>query len=89
MPTVAESGFPGFDITNWFGIFVPAGTPKETVDALYKEIARGVSVPEVKDRLAKEGGGINPISPAEYAQFIKVEIAKYARIIKEAGITTN
>jgi len=89
IPTVAESGFPGFDITNWFGIFVPAGTPKEIVDALYQEIARGVSAPDVKDRLAKEGGGINPLTPAAYAQFIQLEIAKYARIVKEAGITAN
>ena len=89
VPTVAESGYPGFDITNWFGIFVPAGTPKEIVDALYKEVARGVSAPEVKDRLAKEGGGINPLTPAEYARFIQSEITKYAKIVKEAGITAN
>ena len=89
VPTVAESGFPGFDITNWFGIFVPAGTPKEIVDALYKEIARGVSSPEVKERLAREGGGVNPIPPEEYARFIQSEIAKYAKIVKEAGVTTN
>ena len=89
VPTVAESGYPGFDITNWFGIFVPAGTPKEIVDVLYKEVARGVSAPEVKDRLAKEGGGINPLKPAEYARFIQSEITKYAKIVKEAGITAN
>lgn len=89
VPTVAESGFRGFDITNWFGIFVPTGTPKEIVDVLYKEIARGVSAPEVKNRLTREGGGINPMPPAEYAKFIQAEIAKYAKIIKEAGITAN
>lgn len=89
VPTVAESGFPGFDITNWFGILAPAGTPKETIDALYKEIARGVSAPDVRDRLAREGGDINPIAPADYVQFIKAEIAKYAKIIREARITPN
>ncbi len=89
VPTVAESGFPGFDITNWFGIFVPAGTPKDVIDTLYREIARGVSAPDVKERLSKEGGAVNPISPDEYARFIQAEIAKYARIIKEAGIRVD
>ena len=89
VPTVAESGFPGFDITNWFGIFVPAGTPREVVDTLYKEIARGVSAPDVKERLAREGGGVNPIPPDEYARFIQAEIAKYAKIVREARISVD
>ncbi len=54
-----------------------------------RKLRGGVSAPEVKGRLVGEGGGINPISPAEYAHFIKTEIAKYAKIIKEAGITAN
>ncbi|MBI4190504.1 MAG: hypothetical protein HY525_08190 [Betaproteobacteria bacterium] len=57
LPTVAEPGYPGFDIKNWFGIFVSAGTPRENFDALYKEVARAVLTPEVKERLAGEGGG--------------------------------
>jgi tripartite-type tricarboxylate transporter receptor subunit TctC len=89
VPTVAESGFPGFDITNWFGIFVPAGTSRDIVDTLYREIARGVSAPDVKERLAKEGGAVNPIPPDEYARFIQAEIAKYAKIIREARITVD
>jgi tripartite-type tricarboxylate transporter receptor subunit TctC len=89
VPTVAESGFPGFDITNWFGIFVPAATPRDVIDTLYREIARGVSAPDVKERLAREGGAVNPIAPDEYARFIRAEIAKYARIIREARITID
>ena len=53
------------------------------------EIARGVSSPEVKERLAREGGGVNPIPPEEYARFIQSEIVKYAKIVKEAGVSAN
>jgi tripartite-type tricarboxylate transporter receptor subunit TctC len=89
VPTVAESGFPGFDITNWFGIFVPAGTPQAIVDKLYADIKRSVSAEDMVARLRREGGDINPLPPKEYAKFIEEEVAKYQKIIQQSGATAN
>lgn len=89
VPTVAESGFPGFDITNWFGIFVPAGTPAPVVDKLYDGIRRSVSSEDVVARLRREGGDINPLPPKEFAKFIEAEVVKYQKIIQESGATAN
>ena len=89
VPTVAESGFPGFDITNWFGIFVPAGTPQPIVDKLYADIKRSVSSEDVVARLRREGGDINPLPPKEFARFIEEEVAKYQKIIQQSGATAN
>lgn len=89
VPTVAESGFPSFDITNWFGIFVPAGTPLPIVDKLYDGIRRSVSSEDVVARLRREGGDINPLPPKEFAKFIEAEVVKYQKIIQESGATAN
>lgn len=89
VPTVAESGFAGFDITNWFGIFVPAGTPQAIVDKLYADIRRSVSSDDVVARLRREGGDINPMPPAEFRAFIESEVAKYQKIIQLSGATAN
>ena len=89
VPTVAESGFPGFDITNWFGIFVPAGTPAPIIDKLYAGIERSVRSEDVVTRLRREGGDINPMPPREFARFIEAEIVKYRKIIAESGATTD
>jgi tripartite-type tricarboxylate transporter receptor subunit TctC len=89
VPTVAESGFPDFDITNWFGIFVPAGTPMAVVDKLYADIALSVTAEDVVARLRREGGDVKPITPREFARFIEAEITKYQNIIKAAGVTAD
>jgi tripartite-type tricarboxylate transporter receptor subunit TctC len=89
VPTVAESGFPGFDITNWFGIFVPSDTPAAIVDKLYVDIARSVTAEDVVSRLRREGGDVNPIPPKEFARFIEAEVAKYQKIIQQSGATAN
>ena len=89
VPTVAESGFPGFDITNWFGIFVPAGTPQPIVDKLYTDIKKSVTSEDVVERLRREGGDINPLPPREFALFIAAEVDKYQKIIRQSGATAN
>lgn len=89
VPTVAESGFPGFDITNWFGIFVPAGTPQPIVDKLYQGIKASVTSEDVVARLRREGGDVNPMPPAEFAKFIDAEVEKYRKIIEVSGATAN
>lgn len=89
VPTVAEFGFSGFDITNWFAIFVPAGTPQAIVDKLYAGIAKSVTAEDVVERLRREGGDINPMPPEEFTRFLEAEVEKYKRIIEQSGATAN
>lgn len=86
LPTVAESGYPGFDAAGWAGVVAPAKTPVAILDRLNAEIVRIVNAPDVKERLATMG--FNPVGDtrAQYAAFIKAEIAKWSRIISEAGV---
>ena len=85
VPTVAESGLPGFEATSWFALFAPAGTPKEIVDKLAAEAQRIYKLPEVAERLAKLG--LDPVlsSPDELAKYQAAEIAKWAKVVTESG----
>lgn len=88
LPTIGESGVPGFAIDNWYSFIAPAGTPAPIVDMLNVEIARTLSLPDVKERLHVLG--IVPFTtarPAEFAQYLRAEIAKYAKLVKAVGIT--
>ena len=85
VPTVAESGVRDFDISTWFGVLVPAATPKDVVAKLNAEISRALTLPDVKERLAREGAETAPNSPEQFGRFIQSEIAKFAKIIKESG----
>ena len=82
VPTVAESGFPGFEAITWFGIAVPAGTPEAIVARLHTEITKVLQLPDVKERL----GGELTTGPAAFAALIKSDHDKWAGVIKEAGI---
>ena len=86
LPTLAESGLPGFDVTSWYSIVVPAGTPNDIVARLRSEIAAALTQPDVQEKLA--GLGAEPIgnTPAEFAAMIKVETAKWGKIVKDANI---
>ncbi|MBI5260739.1 MAG: tripartite tricarboxylate transporter substrate binding protein [Bradyrhizobium sp.] len=86
LPTMAESGFPDFDLTVWFGLLAPARTPPAIVDKLYRETARILAIPDIRKRFGDLG--IEPIgnSPAEFAAVIDDEIPKWAKLIREAGI---
>ncbi len=86
LPTVAESGFPGFEVVGWFGWVAPAATPKAIVDRLNREIVRILKLPEMRERL--QGLGADPVgnTPQAFAAFIRSEHAKWARVIREANI---
>ena len=86
VPTIAEAGYPDILGENWFGVLVPAGTPKEIIQVLHREIAKAVEHPDTKERLAALG--LDPVgnSPDEFGEQIKVEIAKWATVIRAAGI---
>ena len=88
LPTIGEAGVPGFAIDNWSSFIAPAGTAASVVDTLNVEIARTLSLPDVKERLHVLG--IVPFTtarPAEFAQYLRAEIAKYAKLVKAVGIT--
>ena len=85
VPTIAESGLPGFEASSWFGVFAPAGTPKDIVDKLSLTIANAVRTAEFKERLAAQGAeGVGNTSE-QFAAHIKTEIDKWARVVKASG----
>jgi len=86
IPTLAESGFPGFDTSLWFGLLAPAATPKDIVAKVHDDVVQALKLPDVKARIAEQGAGIVGDTPAEFAAFIAAESAKYAKIIKQAGV---
>ena len=86
VPTLAESGLAGFETLAWFGLLAPAKTPPEIVAQLHREVQKALARPDVRESLARLGSEPSGIGPAEFTLFIKSEIAKYSKIIKDAGI---
>jgi len=85
VPTVAESGLPGFEVNAWFGVFAPAGTTREIVNRLNADIVRGLAAPEVRERLLALGVEPQTSTPEQLAAFVKSEIAKWGRIVRASG----
>lgn len=85
VPTMAESGLPGFDVSTWFGLFAPAGTPPATIDKLNAAFVAALRTPEMRERLARMGAEPSPTSPAEFAALVKSELAKYQKIVQYSG----
>jgi tripartite-type tricarboxylate transporter receptor subunit TctC len=86
LPTIAESGLPGFDLTTWFGIMAPAGTPPEIVVKLNAEIVRALNAKDMRERLEKMGAEPPANNtPENFAAFIRTEAAKYAKVVKDSG----
>jgi tripartite-type tricarboxylate transporter receptor subunit TctC len=86
LPTVVESGVPGFDLSTWWGLVAPAGVGKEVVARLHGETVKVLALADVKERIAAAGADIVGNSPEEFGTFIRNERAKYARIVKDANI---
>src|SRR5437867_549102 len=80
VPTLAESGLPGFDYNLWVGLFAPAGTPAEVVEKINKDISRALQSPDIKERLANLGAEAMPMSPAEFKAFVHTEIDESAKV---------
>jgi len=89
VPTIAESGIPGYDVTNWFGILGPRDMPRQIVEKLSTEIAKHLRNPEFMAKLAAEGAEPVGSTPVEFAQLISSEIEKYGRIVKETQIKVD
>ena len=86
VPTIAESGAPGYEFTAWAAALVPAGTPGNVVTALYEAFAKALHSPAAEKRFAEQGTVIVASPPDEFARFFKAELAKWARVVKETGI---
>jgi tripartite-type tricarboxylate transporter receptor subunit TctC len=86
VPTTAESGLPGLDIVQYYGLVAPAKTPKPIVERLNKELNAVLAMPDVKERLVADGGGPDPSTPAAYAANIRTEEGKWAALIKKLGL---
>lgn len=89
IPTVAESGLPGYETTSWRGIVVPLKTPKPLVTRLHQELARIARMPDVKEKLASSGTDVIGSTPEEFTAFIKAEYSKWGEVIRKAGIKAD
>jgi len=88
-PTVAESGFPGFEVLSWFGLLVPAGTPTAIVNKLHQDTLKVLAQPDMRASFTKLGLDMVGNMPGEFGGIIKSDIGKWAKVIKEAGITAS
>jgi tripartite-type tricarboxylate transporter receptor subunit TctC len=89
VPTVAESGFPGYEISSWQGVFAPAGTRPDVVGKINGELQRMLSDPMVRQRMAKEGADPVGSTPQQFAVRVASEVDKWAKVAKSAGLTAN
>jgi tripartite-type tricarboxylate transporter receptor subunit TctC len=86
IPTIAESGVPGYEAVQWYGVLAPAATPRPIVQRLHDDIVRILQLPNVRELLVKDGGEPVGSTPEQFAAFIKAETVKWARVVKDAGI---
>jgi tripartite-type tricarboxylate transporter receptor subunit TctC len=86
VPTIAESGYPGFDTGNWFGISLRNGTPKAVVDRLHTEIVRALDLPEVREPLARSGLTAAPLTPDQFTAFLRGEMERNGKIVKALNL---
>jgi len=89
VPTVAESGLPGFEAVTWFGFTVPTGTPREIVDRLNREIGKALAMPDVKNILAVQGIDVGGGTPEQFGAYMHDEFAKWGALVKETGMTVD
>lgn len=89
VPTVAESGFPGFEVNSWYGVLAPAGTPPEIIERLHFELVRILELPDVRERLA--GMGMEPVgnTPSQFAAELSADVERWAKVVREAGIRAD
>lgn len=89
LPTIAESGYPGYEARTWYGLFGPARLPSEVVAKLHEATVKALRLPDVQEKLAAQGWDLTGSSPAEFAIFLKAESEKWSKVVKGAGIKAN
>ena len=85
VPTVAESGLPGYEASSWFGMHAPAKTPRDIINKLYAATAKSLRTPEMIERLSSQGADPVGNTPEQFTDFIRLEIAKWAKVVKASG----
>jgi tripartite-type tricarboxylate transporter receptor subunit TctC len=85
VPTIAESGFPGYEVEFWMGVMAPSATPREIVTRLNSEIVKILQMPDVRERFHSQGFEIYSSTPQQFSAYIKAEIQKWAKVVKESG----
>src|SRR2546425_5932297 len=86
VPTISESGVPGYEAHNWWGILAPAGTPAPVTEKLHKDLTSVLSSQETEKRFETEGAEVVRMTPAEFGGFISAELVKWSRVAREVGI---
>ncbi|HZM47891.1 MAG TPA: tripartite tricarboxylate transporter substrate binding protein [Burkholderiales bacterium] len=86
VPTIAEAGLPGYEVVNWNGLLAPAGTPKEVIARLHRDVTAVLRAPAVSERIASDGAEVVAGTPDALAVYIRSEMTKWARVVKSAGI---
>ena len=86
IPTVAEAGLPGFESVQWYGLLAPANTPRDIVNRLHGEMVKVLQQPEIRQRFASDGADPVGNTPEEFAAYLRSETAKWAKVVKDAGI---
>ena len=89
LPTIAESGVPGFDVASWIGVAAPAKTPKDIVYKLNTEIVKILHMPDVRRRFFELGAEPVGNTPEEFAAYIQTEIVKWSKVVKDSGARAN
>ena len=89
VPTIAESGLPGYEALQWYGVLLPARAPRVIIDRLHQEIGAILRLPEVRERLTHEGGDVIGSTPGQFASHIENEIAKWTKVVNAANIRAN
>jgi tripartite-type tricarboxylate transporter receptor subunit TctC len=89
IPTISEQGLKGFDANNWYGLLAPAKTPRSIVDRLNAEVVKVLNLPDIKQYLFSQGLDPAPTTPEEFGDYIKSEMAKWAKVVRAAGASAN
>jgi tripartite-type tricarboxylate transporter receptor subunit TctC len=89
IPTFVEVGFPGFNAAAWFGLFAPTNTPQEVISKLNAEALKALALPEIRNHFERAGMQTVGSTPERFAQQVKSDVARYARIAREAGIRAD
>ena len=86
VPTFSETGLPGFEVVQWFGVFTPSGVPPAIVLKLQGELARALAVPQFREQFAEQGIELVSSTPDAFAGYVKSELVRWARVLKEIGV---
>jgi tripartite-type tricarboxylate transporter receptor subunit TctC len=86
VPTIAEAGVPGFEYLTWYGMLVPAGTPKPIVDRIQADTAKIIQAPQARERFSTQGLDVYGSSPSEFQAYLAAELAKWDKVIRATGV---